>query len=111
MDPMHSGQQAQPQENFGQGAPTEPPQWVAQFMELMLHFRNNVPVSSPQNSSTLGELSNAQIQHIKRKPRHSQREPEKFTNKDNSQYPQFRSLLEAKLRIDAEAIGDEEERV
>ncbi|POS82838.1 hypothetical protein EPUL_005065 [Erysiphe pulchra] len=35
----------------------------------------------------------------------------KFSGNDQSSYPQFRSLIEAKLRIDAKAIGSEEESV
>ncbi|RKF82365.1 hypothetical protein GcM3_025028, partial [Golovinomyces cichoracearum] len=37
--------------------------------------------------------------------------PRKFSGIENSQYPQFRSLIEAKLRIDANAMWNEKERV
>jgi hypothetical protein len=36
---------------------------------------------------------------------------EKFDGKDLSLYPQFRGKLEAKVEIDAEAIGTEQDRV
>ena len=45
------------------------------------------------------------------KPRHSQPHPDPFAGEDLSLYPQFKSLLKAKLRIDARAIGNEEERI
>ena len=45
------------------------------------------------------------------RPGHSQPHTVTFSGEDRSLYPQFRSLLEAKLRIDAKAIGNEEERV
>jgi hypothetical protein len=95
------------------GLPTEPPQWVAQFIELISQFSGNhyAPTAqtiTPNGSST---APTAQLEVDQKKPRHSLSPPEQFTNKDNSQYPQFRSLLEAKLRIDAKAIGSEEERV
>jgi hypothetical protein len=53
-----------------------------------------VPVTDPQN-----------------KPKHSRRHPDPYTHEDESAYPQFRGGLEAKLRIDARAIGQEEEQV
>ena len=46
-----------------------------------------------------------------KKPRHSQAHPDKFTGDDESSFPQFRGLLEAKLDIDRRAIGTERECV
>jgi hypothetical protein len=46
-----------------------------------------------------------------KKPKHTTPHPEKFTGKDESLYPIFRGLLEAKLRTDAQAIGGEYEQV
>jgi len=46
-----------------------------------------------------------------KKPRHSQTHPDKFTGDDESDFPQFRGLLEAKLDIDRQAIGTERECV
>lgn len=88
-----------------QGSTTEPPPWMTQFMQLMSQFttQNNTPNAS-STATVQSELN-------QKRPRHTQPHPDKFTNTDNSQYPQFRSLLEAKLRIDAKAIGNEEERV
>lgn len=103
------------QQNFPQPAPElpppEPPHWVAQFMEIMSNFSRTNTIPAPQPSSSSSGSTNTQSEAFQRKPRHSQRDPETFSNKDNSQYPQFRSFLEAKLRIDAKAIGSEEERV
>jgi hypothetical protein len=72
------------------------------------HHAPTAQTITPNESST---ASTARLEVDQKKPRHSQSPPEPFTNEDNSQYPQFRSLLEAKLRIDAKAIGTEEERV
>ncbi|RKF59968.1 hypothetical protein OnM2_055069 [Erysiphe neolycopersici] len=74
------------------------PSWVSQIVRLLTQVIRNQP--SQQNSQPLDQ-----------KPGHSQPHPEKFSGNDQSSYPQFRSLLEAKLRIDAKAIGSEEERV
>jgi Retrotransposon gag protein len=46
-----------------------------------------------------------------RKPKHTTTHPERFTGEDESLYPIFRGLLEAKLRTDAQAIGGEYEQV
>ena len=46
-----------------------------------------------------------------KKPRHSLPHPDKFTGEEESDFPQFRGLLEAKLRIDRRAIRTEEEYV
>jgi hypothetical protein len=53
-----------------------------------------IPIIDPQN-----------------KPKHSHCHPDLYTHKDKSAYPQFRGGLEAKLQIDARAIGQEEEQV
>ena len=46
-----------------------------------------------------------------RKPKHTTPHPERFTGEDESLYPVFRGLLEAKLRTDAQAIGGDYEQV
>lgn len=43
------------------------------------------------------------------KPRHSLPHPKEYTGTVESEFPRFRGLLEAKLRIDQRAIGSEEE--
>ena len=53
----------------------------------------------------------APITDLQNKPKHSRRHPDPYTHEDESVYPQFRGGLEAKLRIDARAIGQEEEQV
>lgn len=46
-----------------------------------------------------------------KKSKHTIPHPERFTGEDESLYPIFRGLLEAKLRTDAQAIGGEYEQV
>ena len=46
-----------------------------------------------------------------RRPKHATTHPERFTGEDESLYPIFRGLLEAKLQTDAQAIGGEYEQV
>ncbi|RKF74222.1 hypothetical protein GcM3_090017, partial [Golovinomyces cichoracearum] len=75
------------------------PSWVASLISILTQFITN---QRPTQS---------QIEVAENRPRNSQPHPEKFSGIDNSQYPQFRSLIEEKLRIDANAIGNEEERV
>ncbi|KAI0991877.1 hypothetical protein K3495_g16310, partial [Podosphaera aphanis] len=76
------------------------PSWVSSLISLLTKFITNQELVRRQE----GVPENV-------KPRHSQPHPEKFSGVDASQYPQFRSSLEAKLKIDAQAIGNEEERV
>ena len=47
----------------------------------------------------------------RKRPKHTTPHPERFTGEDESIYPIFRGLLEAKLRTDAQAIGGEYEQV
>ncbi|KAI0991538.1 hypothetical protein K3495_g16649, partial [Podosphaera aphanis] len=77
------------------GANDSPPSWVSSIVKLLTQFLKIQQTGTTRNS----------------RPRHSQPHPEKFSGIDPSEYPQFRSLLEAKLKIDGEAIGNEEERV
>lgn len=84
----------------------EPPLWARQMMELMFQMGNRASTATQPPAAHTTHLENR-----RKKPRHSLPRPQDFTNEDNAQYPQFRSFLEAKLRIDAEAIGNEEQRV
>lgn len=89
----------------GHQAPQQdPPQWIAQFAQFMSQF-------TAQNTLNRSPEATVQSEEDQKRPRHTQPHPDKFSNEDNSRYPQFRSLLAAKLRIDAKAIGNEEERV
>jgi hypothetical protein len=47
----------------------------------------------------------------RKRPKHTTPHPERFTGEDESIYPIFRGLLEAKLRTDAQAISGEYEQV
>ena len=64
-------------------------------------------------ASTLnaGASNNAHPSFIKRPRPKLTDDHEKFDGKDLSLYPQFRGKLEAKVEIDAEAIGTEQDRV
>ncbi|KAI0994837.1 hypothetical protein K3495_g13344 [Podosphaera aphanis] len=77
------------------GVNDSPPSWVSSIVKLLTQFLKSQKTGTTRNS----------------RPRYSQPHPEKFSGIDPSEYPQFRSLLEAKLKIDGEAIGNEEERV
>lgn len=94
------------EDQFFQAAESQPsggnstPSWVRSILSLLaqlLTFQQKVQRDS---------ISSEDL-----RPRHSQPHPEKFSGIDASSYPQFRSLLEAKLKIDAKAIGNEEEKV
>ncbi|POS81956.1 hypothetical protein EPUL_006474, partial [Erysiphe pulchra] len=73
------------------------PSWVAGIITLLIQFLRTLQAER-QNKVA-----------IEARPSHSQPHPEKFSGNDVSEYPQFRSLLESKLQIDARAIGSEEE--
>lgn len=45
------------------------------------------------------------------RPKHMLPHPKPYTHEDKTQFPQFRTLLIAKLRTDGDAIGDENNRV
>ncbi|CAG8979231.1 hypothetical protein HYALB_00011901 [Hymenoscyphus albidus] len=78
------------------------------FVQFMSQFNST---NNPSAQTSTPTTPVVQLQQEESKPRHSLSHPDEFTNKNNSLYPQFKSLLEAKLRIDARAIGSEEERV
>ncbi|POS84374.1 hypothetical protein EPUL_004197 [Erysiphe pulchra] len=72
------------------------PSWISYRVRFSTHVIRNQP--SQLNSQPLEQT-----------PWHSKTHPKKFSVNDPSLYSQFLSLLEAKLRIDAKAIGSEEE--
>jgi hypothetical protein len=65
--------------------------------------RKGVFTTQPESVADLGSTL--------RRPKHSLTHPEKFTGEDEALYPQFKGLMEAKLEIDAQAIGSERERI
>lgn len=92
--PFYETPDSQPQAS----STTEPaPSWVSHIVRLL--------------SQLIRSQSPRQPPSFDQKPGHSQPHPEKFSGSDLSLYPQFRSILEAKLQIDAKAIGNEAERV
>ncbi|POS81946.1 hypothetical protein EPUL_006757, partial [Erysiphe pulchra] len=74
------------------------PSWVAGIIILLMQFLRTLQA---ERQNTVA---------IEARPSHSQPHTENFSGNDVSEYPQFRSLLESKLQIDARAIGSEEER-
>ena len=95
---QYSGNQFYMAPESSQSGSEQAPSWVSTLISTLTNFLRN-------------QQSVQQIGTPESRTRHSQPHPEKFSGLDSSQYPQFRSLLEAKLKIDANAIGSEEERV
>ena len=114
------------------GRDENPPRWLVEFMEnqravneslrqsnqqlsLQLEMLTNSATSGPFTGTDTAPTSTAPtttpVTDPTHKPKHSRRHPEPYTHEDESMYPQFRGGLEAKLRIDALAIGQEEEQV
>jgi hypothetical protein len=105
------------------------PDWLAAFMQSQQQLAENQQSTNGHLAQAISELrtlvanppaANVTVQQETMraaqmtdevKPRHSQPHPDQFTGEDLSLYPQFRSLLMAKLRIDAKAIGNKEERI
>ncbi|TQS34033.1 hypothetical protein Golomagni_05602 [Golovinomyces magnicellulatus] len=73
-----------------------------QLLETPNRLLHGFPISSQ---------SLRQTPSFDQKPGHLQPHPEKFSRSDLSLCPQFRSILEAKLQIDAKEIGNEAETV
>lgn len=108
------------------------PQWLVEFMENQRTVNKSLQQSNQQLSAQLELLTGSNPQRPfteastfstlptptvvsaidpLSKPKHSRRHPDPYTHEDEAAYPQFRGGLEAKLRIDARAIGQEEEQV
>ena len=69
--------------------------------------------SGPSGQSTGGNAAPTQTYsgRDEGRPKPTQPNPHRFSGEDTTEYPQFRGLLEAKLRIDAAAIGGMDELV
>ncbi|KHJ34767.1 hypothetical protein EV44_g3280 [Erysiphe necator] len=80
------------------GSSDPAPSWVSHLIRLLTQLIRSHPTQS-NTSVPVHKLA------------HSQPHPDKFSRLDPTCFPQFRSLLEAMLRIDGRAIGNEEERV
>jgi hypothetical protein len=110
----------------------EIPQWLVEFMASQRAMNESLQQQNQQLASQLEMLAinasraastDANITptpattpvtlttDLAVKPKHSRRHPDPYTHEDGSIYPQFRGGLEAKLRIDGLAIGQEEEKV
>jgi hypothetical protein len=66
-------------------------------------------VPAPQLTMATGQ--GMPITSMTKKPKHTMPYPERFMGKDESLYPIFRGLLEAKLQTNAQAIGREYKQV
>ena len=86
-------------------------QQLAIQLELLANSNPQRPFTEPSIASTPLVPPVIPVTGLQGKPKHSRRYPDPYTYEDESAYPQFRGGLEAKLRIDASAIGQEEEQV
>jgi hypothetical protein len=109
--------------------PTGVPDWLMAFMRSQQETNarleqgiarlqsttsnNNTPNSSVESPESHTAQSNTSMDYDNptKKPKHSLTHPDKFTGDDESAFPQFKGLLEAKLEIDSRAIGTQKERV
>jgi hypothetical protein len=70
------------------------------------------PVQTPASESIdLAARGNTQHSDAVQRPKPRLSHPEKFDGSELGFYPQFESLLRAKIKIDGQAIGQEEEKV
>jgi hypothetical protein len=67
--------------------------------------------SGPTEDPTPSPLLPASLDPTVRRPRPSLPDPDKFDGKNLALYPQFESMLKAKLEIDCRTIGGENEQV
>ncbi|TQS39345.1 hypothetical protein Golomagni_00132 [Golovinomyces magnicellulatus] len=95
-DPVYETTESQPSTT----TPTEAaPSWVASIIILLTQYLRTL--QSERQSTIVPET----------RPGHSQPHLEKFSGLDFSESHQFRSLLGSKIRIDANTIGSEKERL
>lgn len=104
---------------------TDIPPWLVAFMQNQQETNARLELgiaqlhqSIAENNSTLNnatpDMTHTQDDtpiYLVKKPKHSLSTPDQFTGEDESIFPQFKGLLEAKLEIDSQAIGLEKERV
>ena len=79
-------------------------------LRAAINTTRNPPAGSQTQEEALREQT-TDVQGEAKRPKPSQPDPERFTGEDESVYPQFKGLLDAKLHIDGRAIGTEEECV
>lgn len=117
---IHGSQQPN---TTNEALPADVPDWLIAFMRSqqetnarleqgIAHLQSTTINNTPSTSAGNPENDIAQPDAlIAKKPKHSLTHPDKFTGDDESAFPQFKGLLEAKLEIDGQAIGTEKERV
>jgi hypothetical protein len=79
-------------------------------LQTLLAVTNDSVAAREANTPVSSTASNPPTSNDRR-PKHTTPHPERFTGEDETLYPVFRGLLEAKLRTDAQAIGGEYEKV
>lgn len=88
-------------------------QGITQLQSRVAGYNGNNPTpftDIPREPTSQSDTA-AGPDNLGRRPKHSLTHPDKFTGDDESEFPQFKGLLEAKLEIDKEAIGTERECV
>ncbi|KAK9368506.1 hypothetical protein V1509DRAFT_646651 [Lipomyces kononenkoae] len=95
------------------------PAWLQQFLQgqqeghrldqvtSLLSLHPNEPPNPAGQTTSIDSLTNVTT----KRPRAKLPDPEKFTGSDLSLFPQFLGKLQAKLEIDADAIGVEKDHV
>jgi hypothetical protein len=86
-------------------------QQLSAQLELLVNSNTPGPFTGANTAPPPLAPTGVSVTDSQSKPKHSRRHPDPYTHEDESAYPQFRGGLEAKLRIDALAIGQEEEQV
>lgn len=80
--------------------------------QLATYIAQNTPnTTTPTPPPTLANPNITSIDAIAKRPHPKLPDPEKFTGEDLSLFPQFEGKLQAKLEIDAIAIGEEKDRI
>ncbi|KAG9239814.1 hypothetical protein BJ878DRAFT_23762, partial [Calycina marina] len=125
MDTDQQGQGSQQPSTPNERPNPDIPPWLVAFMrnqqetnarleqgltQLHQSMATNSTSSNNATPDTTYVQDNTHIEQVK-KPKHSLPTPGHFTGENESTFPQFKGLLEAKLEIDSHAIGSERERV
>lgn len=87
------------------------PPWLAELQATIQQQAARIAELEGYAAAYAGNTTANSSEQLKKRPKHKLKDPEPYDDTDRSLYPQFRSKIEAKLTIDAEAIGDESERV
>jgi hypothetical protein len=86
-------------------------QQLSAQLKLLVNSNTPGPFTGANTAPAPLAPTSVSVTDSQSKLKHLRRHPDLYTHKNKSAYPQFRKGLEAKLRIDALAIGQEEEQV